>query len=1409
MVAVAAIAIMETVWPAEGLAAWNGASTSPACTSNTGGLDASCPTVSEACQSWAMFYGTWVKRIDPGFDSLGNLTGYTCWIQHFLAAGGDIPAPTFPSCPPGEVTNGQLPDGCSLPFSPKGLGQCDGPCRDKGYPKAGNPINISTGNKFDTVTDFESAGPDTLAFIRYYNSYERRESMLGIGWRSNFDRHLWFNGTTQIITTRADGGGAVYNLVGSNWVPDADVTERLTQNGSNWLVTDDNDTVETYDSLGKLISVVKRNGYQQTLTYDATGLLTSVTDTYGRQLTFTHSGIRLATMTDPDGHVYAYSYGKTLSLLPQANLLTSVSYPDDTPSDTTDNPTITYLYENTAHPFALTGILDENGERYATYAYNGDGRAILSEHANGADHTEIVFHPDFTRTVTGPTGQQEIYHFALIQGSYKVTQIDRLASASVPAATFLKTYDAFGFVASTTDWNGNVINFVNNARGLQISRTEAAGTPQVRTITTTWHPTFRLPTQIQEPGKTTDFTYDANGFLLTRTETDTTGGPMNGQTRTWTFTYTPTGLVATVDGPRTNVTDVTTNTYTTQGYLKTVTNALGHVTDITSHNSRGLPLVMKDANNVETHLAYHPRGLLRSTTVKSSQGDATTTLDYDLAGQLIRITRPDGSVLNYEYDAAHRVAAVSNNLGERIEYALDAAGNRTTETVKSATSTIVRTQSRTFDTLSRLLAQIGASTQTTTYAYDANGNTISITDPLTHATTQAFDSLNRLIKVTDAKSGEADYTYDGQDNLTTVEDQRNLTTTYAYNGFGDVLQMASPDTGTTTYQVDAAGNRTQQTDARGIVTTYSYDALNRVISMQFPGNPAENVTYTYDAIVGGNKGIGRLTGIADESGTTTLVHDDRGNVITETRQIGTQSYSTQYVYDLANNLAQITYPSGRVVTYQRDALGRVTNVTTQASAGAAPTVLASAITYQPFGPIASLTYGNGLVLTLSYDQDYRLTEIRTADGATVVQDLDYTYDAADNITAIADVLNATRNQTFTYDELHRLIGATGVYGTTNYTYDPVGNRLTRALGGATETYAYAGSSNRLLSVTSSAGTRPFGYTANGQITSDARPAGDVFGLLYNHANRLSQLTKNSLPDMDYRYNALGQRVLKDRLGAGTTDVHYHYDREGRLIAESDMQGNVAREYIHLEGLPLAVIDAGSGGTPTLDLILDNTQPNVLTTGAWPSASTVPGYEGTDYLDHAAYGLPSGGETIDNTSPGFSTTGIWTPSQAVSGAYGTDYSERAAADPEPATLIVDNTSADFTALGNWQTAAGNPQAEGPDYRWHLANQWSYTAQIIDNTDPGFNAVGSWNTWTSSGHQGPDYRWHGMFPVWLPPGAIIVDNRDATTSYVGWWWWTQNVPGYIGVDYFWHTSAAGTSFTWTPVVPATKLYHVYAR
>lgn len=56
-------------------------------------------------------------------------------------------------------------------------------------------------------------------------------------------------------------------------------------------------------------------------------------------------------------------------------------------------------------------------------------------------------------------------------------------------------------------------------------------------------------------------------------------------------------------------------------------------------------------------------------------------------------------------------------------------------------------------------------------------------------------------------------------------------------------------------------------------------------------------------------------------------------------------------------------------------------------------------------------------------------------------------------------------------------------------------------------------------------------------------------------------------------DALGRRVSKQVAGDNglPDEVGYHYDQAGHLIAESDAQGNIRREYLWLEETPLAIV----------------------------------------------------------------------------------------------------------------------------------------------------------------------------------------------------------------------------------------------
>jgi YD repeat-containing protein len=115
-------------------------------------------------------------------------------------------------------------------------------------------------------------------------------------------------------------------------------------------------------------------------------------------------------------------------------------------------------------------------------------------------------------------------------------------------------------------------------------------------------------------------------------------------------------------------------------------------------------------------------------------------MEYSLAGDVTKVTLPDGSFLTYTYDDARRLTVIANQIGEKIEFTHDLARNVTQQVTKDSGGTVKRTQTRAYDELSRLLRTIGAATQTMTFGYDNNSNLVSLTDPLAKTTGFGFDA---------------------------------------------------------------------------------------------------------------------------------------------------------------------------------------------------------------------------------------------------------------------------------------------------------------------------------------------------------------------------------------------------------------------------------------------------------------------------------------------------------------------------------------------------------------------------------------------------------------------------------------------------------------------------------------------
>jgi len=1095
--------------------------------------------------------------------------------------------------------NSQYLDTCVPPIIP------DKNCPDCGG--LGNPIDPGAAVKYErqAVIADGTLGLDLQYVSKRSNTTAlTRTAPVGVRWSFTYGR--------QLITTFLEGkigaarhDGRVLQFIppgsGDNYLPQADISDRLERvrdaGGvfAGWRYYDSRaEAIETYDTSGILRRIDLLGGRFLVLTYSDAGtpvaiarkpgLLILVADNYGRTLHFYYNVVhRVSRVVDVAGQNFSFTYDDEMpSLSPSTsgggNLL-SIIFPDGKVRRFHYNES---AYTSGAHlPNALTGITDENNVRFATFSYDTLGRPVSTEHAGGVWHYSVNYNPDGSAIVTDPLSSVRTFSFAAVIGVAKNTGISGPPCPGCGDAS--RTYNSNGSITSRIDWNGNRTDYAYDLfRNLETLRTEGltsagAATPLTRTISTQWDANFRLPSAIAEPLRITTNVYDpdgtacgARGVLCSRTiqaTTDADGSQgfsatPTGTPRIWTYTYSANGSVLAMDGPRTDVSDVTTYTYYAnedpdlgkRGNVATIRNAAGHVTSITAYNAHGQPLTIVDPNGLTTQLTYDPRQRLTSKTV----GSEVTAYEYDGVGQLTKITLPDGTFLNYSYDAAHRLVGMQDNLGNRIAYTLDAMGNRTLEQVFDPANSLAQMRSRVFSNLNRLFREIGAAGQVTEYAYDKQGNVTSVKDPLNKVTANAYDVLNRLRQVTDPALGVTQYGYNGLDALAQVSDPRSLTTSYTVNGLGNLTLQQSPDTGSTASTYDPAGNLLTQTDAKGQVTTYTYDALNRVTLITF--HDGSRQTYAYDL---GPNGLGRLSSITEISpanqttSVITYAYDAHGRVVGETRTLGAQAYVTAYQYDAAGRLQSLTYPSGRSVSYAFDALGRISAVST-ATPSDAPKVVVQAVSYHPFGGVTGFTFGNGQVYSRSVDQDGRIASYTL--GAETYA---LAFDAASRITGISQLGNPANAKTYGYDVLDRLTAAVLPNTVFGYSYDAVGNRLTKSVGGTTEQYAYSTTSNRIASVTPAAGTfRAFTFDANGSTISDGPNT-----YAYDARGRMVQ-SVSGFGTTAYQVNALGQRVRKTN---SATDTIFHYDTRGRLIAESDLGGNSRREYIYLGDIPVGAV----------------------------------------------------------------------------------------------------------------------------------------------------------------------------------------------------------------------------------------------
>ena len=924
---------------------------------------------------------------------------------------------------------------------------------------AGAPIFPAIEAKVRTETDLSTSGPNGLTFTRYYQSNWAYDSLRPIGamgkvWSHNHDIKLQKKVTPTVgeVVTIANGAGHTSIFFkpvnATQWSPtnSSDALSQLPSGEWSYRRSEDDATLR-FDSVGKLLHEMARNGWSLAYGYNGAGQLSSITNNFGQSLAFAYNATQqLMSVTPSGGQVITFTYDS-------AGRLNRVTYPD--------GKYRAFLYEHTSFPNALTGIIDESSIRWGKFAYDTSGRAISTELAGAVNRYDVNYLERGRAIVTDPLGTARAFTYSTNQGKLVVTGANKPDGLGQRDAAS-RVQSPLGLITAETDFLGTTTSYAwDTARRLPTATTEAAGLPEERTTVTEWHPQWRLPVTVSEPGRTTSYTYDSAGNRLTQTTTDIGAG--GGTARTTSWTYHPSGLVATETAPNGAVTSYQ---YDSAGNLTSTTNALGHV-DTYTHDAAGHVLSHTAPTGLVTTYTYDARGRV----LTANRGGQLTMLTYRPTGQVATATLPHGHVVTYSYDSAQRMKGWSDNRGNSGAYTLDAMGNRTREDLRNAQGQLVWRLARTINSVNRV-ESVTLGTQTTTYGYDNNGDWVATTNSLGQSTSQGLDALRRTKAITNAENATASLSYNALDAVTQATDFKGVATTYTRDALGNATTETSPDSGSESAQYDALGLPSTITDALGQATTIERDLLGRPTLITHAGG--RTATLRYD-LTPASKGY--LGEIVDASGTTTYERDAQGRVTTKTqRLINGDTRSVSHAYNAQCLLASTTYPGGQVLQRVYDTTGQLTGLTW------AGQPLVSGITWNPLGQPTGWSWNlPGATAAIPATRSYN-----TAGQVTATDFSSYQYDAAGRIHTLTQKLwrpantnpqastisQATSTWTVQYNLAGRITGFTKTTAantpvdTATFSYDTNGNRTTstRDVAGTSTSRTYGGdaSHNRLL-----------------------------------------------------------------------------------------------------------------------------------------------------------------------------------------------------------------------------------------------------------------------------------------------------------------------------------------------------------
>lgn len=667
-------------------------------------------------------------------------------------------------------------------------------------------------------------------------------------------------------------------------------------------------------------------------------------------------------------------------------------------------------------------------------------------------------------------------------------------------------------------------------------------------------------------GKTTEYTYDLLGRVLTTTLPDNGG-------KSKVLAYDDTlNTVTSTDENGNNIRydyDGLGNLSYEQVY-DTTTSTYKNVHQYSYDSQCKLDWEKDLAGSAYTDYTYYTDGRLNTKVVTDysnsnalvyqetyTYNDATSD-NYSVVTKVVKgdTNSPDITTKSYinkhgrleKVERLHTENGVSKTYTDAFKY--DYIGNKTEELAARASD------------------EAWAETYTAKYDYDYAGKVVKQYNVSGDYITTAYDALGRVKSVTDIKGSKASPTY---------------STTYEYDNLGRVIKEKIPfsKSGTTTYYTvkkhyydrngnvicEAISNNKPGSTDNFSKTEYKYNSRNLLETViTYDAGVAENYTqYYYDSV--GNKkrmytglwsplvitGLDAVTVGKDESYSITKYDYNSLNLMSKMTDPLTKSES--YTYDLAGRLKTKTDRNGNTTTFNYDALDNIKSKTVTNSAS---TVLGSyTYKYCITGNMSQMA-GGGTTVTYVYDDLGRLTSETDTLSGTVKT---YNYDASNNRKSLTLKKGTTSHiiTTYTYDKLDRL-DLVKENGTTvaDYGYDANGNRLTLAYStnGNSTSYIY-NLANKLETLTNKVGTTTLSqytytyYLDGNQASKTDSVSGKATSYVYDDLGRLKTETEAASGITSatrvYTYDDYNNRKTLSVDGVSTTN--YEYDKNNRLTSE--------------------------------------------------------------------------------------------------------------------------------------------------------------------------------------------------------------------------------------------------------------------